>query len=115
MDLMVFLTPGNNLYENGCQVDSFCRELIKYPSLAIRMRGPGDDAGTFEQGEPVGKDIGGNAFPAFQKITVCVEPLKHQIPDNEQGPFVPKYIEGRADRAVRPERKFPFFQAIVNY
>jgi len=112
MDLVVFLAPGNDLYENGCQAGSFRRELVKYLSLAFRMPGLGDDAGAFEQAEPVGKDIGGDTFPAFQKITVCVESLEHQIPDNEQRPFVPEYVEGRADRAVRPEHNFPFIQVI---
>jgi len=100
MDLVVFLAPGNNLYKYGCQVGPLWCELIKYLSLAIRMLGLRDNASTFEQDEPVGKDIRSDALPSLQKITICVESLKHNVPDNEQRPFVSKDVQGCTDRAV---------------
>ena len=71
MNFMVFLAPGNNLHERGCQVDAFRRKSVKHLGLTGRMRCLGDNAGAFELGEPIGKNIGSDTFAALQKISVC--------------------------------------------
>jgi hypothetical protein len=49
-----------------------------------------DNSFPFQQGQPIGENIGGNLFFRLQKLAIMVFFLKYQVTDNQERPPVSK-------------------------
>ncbi len=94
--------PENHFGQHRREVHSLlCEEIVEL--AAIGRVGPrGNYAVGFELAEPVGEDIGGNAFVGAEEFLVGAETAEHHVADDEERPAIAEDFDGGVERAPGP-------------
>src|SRR5713226_1498560 len=98
----IFESPARHLRQNRQQFDALFGQRIDSLLLVAGVVGPCDDALLEQRLQPIGEDVGGNAFLGFgQELAKMPTIAEHHVADDQEAPFVADHFEREIDRAAR--------------
>src|ERR1700733_11288257 len=93
----VLFAPTHKREQHLAQRAALRGKRVAVPNRTFLVRSAGDDAGTLEALEAIGKDVGWNALRRMSELAVGALAVQ-QVPHHEQRPLVTHYVQRVGDR-----------------